>query len=161
MTDLYAVDKMPAPIASDEAMLANAEKTLDQFASVNLDEVVVEMIPVALREFKVIDVPNEATGASIKRRVSTVRHTKIEAYVPMKIYNRVVAAREKMAKQYPQGIPESVMAEWMVDQIVSVWQQTEPDITADTLLDGLQPEQILGLFTRFFGSMVRTSRAKA
>ena len=169
----------------EDINLEQARELLDGFAAVNLDEVSPETVTVALREFV------EDKHAKAGYRVE-VAHKEIETFVPMFMFNRMLANQKRVAKLRKQRRVQSeedeheedfdFLAEdepnfskltdqmfndilresepaivWQAKEVLNVWRLTkgEEDMTLKKLLLGLDLPKIEGLFTRFFGGMLR------
>lgn len=161
--------------ALDEQDRERAKNFLDSLSTVNLDEVVTEVIDVALRDIKFVPAVDEA-GEAVrdeqgKQKMQMVRYTRtahIENYVPMKVFNRMLASRARVTKAREQYLTrvgnESVrdeqdpMLTWMLEQVHAVWIQSEPDMTLERLAEGLTFEKVSRLFSRFFGHLLQTNR---
>jgi hypothetical protein len=128
--------------------------------STTFDEVLPEPITVSLIEFI-----EEKTKDGITRRKPKVRVAEINTYVPMKIFHRMMASQEKIraiqevrAKAVDGKLDDGsqqTMLLWMVDQVLQVWQLTEPDMTGDKLTEGLSFQKVIGLFGVFFGDLLK------
>jgi hypothetical protein len=173
-------------MATEDINLSEARELLDGFAAVNLDEVSPETVTVALREYA------EDKHAKAGYRVD-IAHKEIQTFVPMFMFNRMLANQKRVAKLRKQrqvSKPEEEEAEddfdflaedepnftkltdelfndilresepaivWQAKEVLNVWRLTpgEQDMTLKKLLLGLDLAKIEGLFTRFFGGMLR------
>lgn len=91
--------------------------------------------------------------------VPSVRRASISTYVPMRVFHKMLLGRAKLTQfaAIQSGDLESAgdAIEWMVDMVLEVWKLSEPHMSREGLLNGLQLEQILELFQRFFGDSMR------
>lgn len=135
----------PAPAQPEEASQAEkAAQWLDEALAVNVGEVTAEPVTVALVEYKQKTVTDEdGTERTVNRRITTSHE--IDTFVPMRIFNRMIAERETAIGKGPDAL-----LQWQVNCVLAVWQLTEPDMTRDRLIDGLGFKAIGGLFARFF-----------
>lgn len=76
---------------TEDISLEQARELLDGFAAVNLDEVSPETVTVAFREF------TEDKHSKAGYRVEIV-HKEIETFVPMFLFNRMMANQKRVAK---------------------------------------------------------------
>jgi hypothetical protein len=148
----------------DETQLSRAEQAYEEAMAVNLDEVTESTVIVAIREYA--DDP-----AKPGRRTATVRHVELDAYVPMKIFNAMIAGRERVLKQ--NKLREQALASsgdvneddpnvvWMLDCVCRVWKLTEPDMTVERLAEGLDFKKVQALFYHFFGDALSLGKRKA
>jgi hypothetical protein len=114
------------------------------------------------------------------------RIAEIKTYVPVFIFNEMLRDRQRMIKDVRRkklailrseendGSPEvkemlqeeakeleqSMMGEWVQEQVFKVWKRTEKNMTLDAFQRGLNFEQIQELFTRFFGGLMRSKQVK-
>lgn len=145
----------------DELSIREANRLVEESLAVNLDEVSAEPILVAVREL--IEYTDE--HGQLRRRWQ-VRHAELETFVPMRIFNRMVATRQKAIKERERfekhggevGTEEDPMVGWMVRQVLAVWQLTEPDMTYEALMDGLDFQKVNKLFTVFFADLMNKGR---
>lgn len=134
--------------------------------STTFDEVLPEPIMVSLVEF----VPYQ-TEDGVTRRKPKIRTAEINTYVPMKIFHRMMASQEKIraiqdvkAKSDKGKLDEQsqqTMLLWMIDQVLQVWNLTEPEMTADKLTEGLSFQKVIGLFGVFFGDLLKEAETVA
>lgn len=167
-------ERLPTP---EEVALA--QQFFEQSAAQNLDEVAPEPVSVTIREY-VERTEEDAEGRPVTRRRLVVRSAQIETFVPMRVFNRMMASRRVAlarratlaAQRADVGAwaaadaaddgdddnpADDPVMQWMQQNVLRVWQLTEPDMTADRLENGLSFQQIQGLFARFFGEMLRQS----
>lgn len=150
-------------MAPDAAQMSRAEQAYEEALAVNLDEVTDESVSVTIREY--------AVDPETMKRKGTWRKTELDAYVPMKIFNAMMAGREKAlrsnkirARAIDQGgdlNDDDPMVLWMLDCVLRVWKLTEPDMTLDRLQEGLDMKKTQALFYRFFGAALSLKKAKA
>jgi hypothetical protein len=140
---------------------------LDRFnemgMAVNLDEVSPEQIEVAFVEYAQV---TSAEGQLLMR--PNVRIAKIWDFVPMYLFNRLIAAQRHAQRlknrieagdvEEPEEDPQIM---WIIKQVLAVWQLTEEDMTLERLQKGLDFDRIYGLFVRFFGSQLRRLNGRA
>lgn len=134
--------------------------------AVNLDEVVPEPIRVPIKEYVEETVPPVSEGGTpMRRRRLRVRIADIETYVPLDIYDKMLASRKTLRAQTAQTQDKTeqnrLALNWMVKPVLDVWQLTEPDMQEATLRTGLSLSQVQGLFGRFFGREMRPQLSKA
>lgn len=130
-----------------------AASYLDEVRNVNLDEVVVGEVPVAINKYVEVTSTDENGDELVTTQIRT-RVAHIRTKVPMRLFNKMLEAHDGVMR----GADSEKKIDWMTDQVLAVWQITEPKITKDEILDGLDFEQIGGLFTRFFDKQLRLLR---
>lgn len=132
-------------------------------ADANFDEVLPEPIDVEIIEFE--DYETTQGNRKMRRRRPVKRIASINTYVPMKIFHRMLASQEKV-RRFQQLMQQSKngqapadaqgeMIQWLINQVLSVWQLSEPDMTADALEEGLSMTKILFLFNLFFAEQLK------
>lgn len=133
-------------------------------ASTTFDEVLPEPITVTWVEF-VEGEKQLPDGRTIKVRKPFQRKSEINTYVPVRILNKMMASQEKIKRiqaarsKGPENIDmqtQQEMVSWMEEQVLNVWQLSEPDMTIEQLHDGLDFKKIFGLFSFFFGNLLGT-----
>ncbi len=164
------------PVTAQEAELART--FFAQGVAQDLDEVAPEPVAVTLREY-IERAETDADGHSVMRRRLVVRRALIETFVPMQVFNRMMADRRialllragatgASASALPTAVAadadaaddepaDDPMLDWMQRSVLRVWRLTEPDMTLDRLALGLSFQQMQGLFARFFGELLRQS----
>lgn len=152
--------QMDGDVRLDEATLAQAQTFFDGLAAVNLDEVTTEVLRVGIRDYR-----EETMENGQKRRIPWPRIAEIENFVPMKVFNRMMASRNRVLKerqiylsQGDRDDHEDPMIGWMMSQVLAVWQLSEPDMTLERLERGLDFERVSALFTRFFARLLQQTR---
>lgn len=141
--------------------------SLDLFlnAETNFSEILTEPVEVDIVEYEETEVGTRANGKPIIRRDPVARTTYINTYVPMRVFHKMIASQEKVKRAQAmlseQEKDSELMISWMTEQVLAVWQLTEPDMDLDTLLEGLTFPKILGLFSVFFGSQLKLMQAQA
>jgi hypothetical protein len=141
--------------------------SLDLFlnAETNFSEILPEPVEVDIVEYEETEVGTRPNGKPIIRRDPVARTTYINTYVPMRIFHKMIASQEKIKRAQAMMNGEEknsdAMISWMTEQVLAVWQLTEPDMDLDTLLEGLTFPKILGLFSVFFGSQLKLMQAQA
>jgi hypothetical protein len=114
------------------------------------------------------------------------RVAEIRTYVPVFVFNEMLRDRQRILKDIrrkklailrseendgtdevkemleveAKELEQSVMGEWVQEQVFKVWKRTEKDMSLKRFQCGLDFEQIQGLFTRFFGGLMRSKQAK-
>jgi hypothetical protein len=148
---------------------------LESVESVNLEEVTTGVVRVFIEDTRLV--PLSATDNPLDedpdrpgyKRVPHPRIAEIRNYVPMRVFNRMLATRAKVMKErkayqtaLAQGDEDDATAdpivEWMLDQVLAVWKLSEPSMTKDRLLDGLEFEKVSALFSRFFGKLLKRAQ---
>lgn len=130
-----------------------ANNYLEEVRNVNLDEVVIDEVPVAITIYTQVS-ETDPDGFDVVRTTARVRHANIRTKVPMRVFNKMLMAHDQMMKE---SAAEKKI-DWMTEQVLAVWKVTEPNMTKDELIDGLEFEQISGLFSRFFDKQLRLLR---
>jgi len=157
-----------------EEQLAAAEQffgseELDELDAVNLDEVAPPPVRVPIVEY-VTEPLLDGAGQPLKgpdgkprvRRRATRRIAVIETFVPLDIYDRMLASRQRVEvlrrakRDGPDGDEANRQGlNWMAEQVLAVWELTEPDMTLDRLRRGLDLSLVPRLFRRFFNQELR------
>jgi len=141
----------------DEETLEQARTFFNQVDAVNLEEVTTHVLCVAIREL----VNQVELDDGIERRVrrARVRRAQIDTFVPMRIFNKMLATRDRVVREreayLQKGGEEDPMMIWMTNQVLNVWKLSEPDMTYEALVDGLSFDKISKLFAAFFGDVVK------
>ncbi len=156
--------------AYDAVSTHQMETFVEQGLAVNLDEATPDPVSVTVREWVEVQVP-QPDGTSRTRRQWTTRQALIETYVPMRVFNRMLASRRValaaraayQAREAAGTVEEETdpLLLWMQQQVHAVWVLTEPDMTLQALQDGLTLQQVQGLFTRFFHALLPHSTSAA
>lgn len=138
----------------------------EDVGSTTFDEVLPEPINISIVEFV-----EYKTKDGITRRKPHIRVAEIYTYVPMKIFHRMMASQEKIraiqevrARALDGKLDDEsqqTMLHWMVDQVLQVWNLTEPDMTSDKLTEGLGFKKVIGLFGVFFGDLLKEAETVA
>lgn len=136
-----------------------AQQVLD---AVNLDEVTIEKIRVKVRIYKQVGVVDDEgnplfddEGNPLKSREVATRTALIQNFVPLPIYNRMIAQKHLL-----DGADISERITIMTDLVLAVWQGSEPWMTLEKLNEGVDYTVIMHLFTLFF-NVSRLSNNKA
>lgn len=140
---------------SDNNQMLAAQEFLQ--ASTTFDEVLPEPIKIVWGEYvdyrETLEDGREVTRRRLVRRVS-----EINTYVPVKILNRMMASQERIKKiqalrtkspDQVDGQSQQEMIDWMSQQVLNVWQLTEPDMTIEKLQEAFDFKKIFGLFNLF------------
>ena len=143
-----------------QAQMERTEQYVEAAMAVNLDEVTDDTVTVTIKEYR--------TDPETHRRVATSRKVVLDSFVPMKIFNKMMAGRQKMLRlqklrqqatdnggEVNEDDPQFT---WIMQSVLNVWNQTEPEMTMERLEDGLNFAFINKLFTIFFGDLMITSR---
>lgn len=125
----------------------------------NLRQLLPERIEVNLVEY-VEDHDPEVVRAGFVPQIRTAR---ISTFVPMKIFHRMLAGRERVMrlKQAAEGGESAAIEhsaeymDWVVEMVLDVWKLSEPWMTREALENGLDLDQVMELFERFFGASIR------
>jgi hypothetical protein len=132
--------------------------------STDFSEVLPEPIEVTLIEYEETEVGERKDGTPIIRRDPVARSAFINTYVPMKVFHQMMASQERLRKAQaanPSDSDQQAMLGWMTQQVLAVWQLTEPDMDFDVLSEGLSFQKILGLFSAFFGNQLKLLQQQA
>lgn len=130
-------------------------------APVDFDEIVPEPVTVTWIDFQ--EYKDKVGDLNVIRRKPVKRSSLINTYVPVKVLNKMMAGQDKMRKLQAlrakdptqvNGDIQQEMVIWMADQILNVWKLSEPEMTLDKLLEGVDLKKILGLFSLFFGNLL-------
>lgn len=171
--DERIVEAGSVPSATAQTQVEQANQFIAEAMAVNLDEAVAEPVAVTFVEWEqrpLLDAEGaprkDADGRPLVRRVRMPRQALIETYVPMRIFNKMMAYRTSILKaQAAQGGDASegqaAQLDMMVDMTLAVWQLTEPDMTRERYVEGLDFRKIGALFARFFGDQIRQQANKA
>jgi hypothetical protein len=128
---------------------------------VNLDEVQLETIKVAIREYKDVDIldnegqPIVEDGTPLKRREAYVRIAHILNFVPLPIYHQAMVLKDQL-----ESSDNGQKIEIMTDLVLQIWQLSEPFMTKKRLDAGIDFNVLGALFGRFF-ALNRLQNAKA
>lgn len=135
-----------------------AFEALDQLSAVNLDEVVLESYAVKVRVYKEVDILDDDgqpvlddNGQPLKSRRAGLRTAQIHSMVPMSIYNEMLALDQKLSKSDP-----AQSFNLMADTVLKIWKISEPWMTKEKLLEGVEAPYILKLFRIFFAKAVKS-----
>lgn len=134
-----------------------AEATQEQAIEVQLSNNLTLLMPPKVEvDFMEWDQSKDEQGEEML--VPRLRRASISSYVPMKIFHEMLAGRAQILKlKSMDGSNTENTAEmmgWMVDVVLAVWQRTEPKMTRERFENGLQMDQVLELFNRFFGALM-------
>lgn len=129
-----------------------SEQAIKMLEAVNLDEVVIEIIQVKVREYKMVDVLDDENDPvlsdddkPLKYRKATTRTAHIQNFVPLPVYNRMLSLQKDLnSNNLELQIPI------MTELVLEVWKVSEPFMTSKRLQDGLEVDVIGALFRRFF-----------
>lgn len=147
----------------------NYDVFMAQFEAAPLDEVLPEPVLVTWVEFVEEEAKEEdgspildAEGKPEIIRKPRLRKSLISTYVPMKVFHKMISSQEKLQRlkvlkaqgQVSDTEREETMA-WVISQVSEVWRLTEPNMTDEKLEEGLSFQKIFGLFSRFFGDLLR------
>lgn len=124
------------------------------------DEVLPVPIKVSFMDFVPYEAGKDLNGKPIIRNKPVPRLAEISTYVPMKIFHGLLASQRKIAKirnaaTKADGEIDEETFNWMAEQVLSVWKLTEPDMTFDRLVSGLDPFKLMGLFALFFDNLLK------
>lgn len=137
--------------------LEQQEAAVRAWENVDLNEVVIDMVPVAIVE-EIVEEYTDEGGVKRKRNKSYVRHTQIAARVSNDVYHAVMLTYQSMQAKFTSKKPEDQVEamKWMRARVLEIWQLTEEDMTEKRLNRGLTIQQTAGLFKRFFAQMTLT-----
>ena len=148
----------------DAKLTATDLNFLEDWQSTNFEDVLPLPVKVSLMEYKEVVV--EEVGEKVVRRKPHIRVAEINTYVPMSIFHGMLAGQERIRRL--QALQQSVqdgnkdaissqqeLLEWLSEQVLAVWQLTEPDMTLKRLTDGIDFKRMLGLFGCFFGNQLK------
>lgn len=122
--------------------IAEAEARL---AAVNLDEVVDTTISVAISEI-VTETYQTHDGRDAKRNKRVGRVVELIGDVDAETQLHVLA----LAQQRPDSKDPRILSEFLAKQVLLAWQMTEPDMTLERLLKGLDLTRLRKLADAFF-----------
>jgi hypothetical protein len=140
------------------------------FGGTDFDDVLPEAIDVPFIEYVEYQAGERSDGTPIMRRRIEKSVRRIETYVPMSVFHKMMASQEKIRRfqamnkgDKVQADPESqkAMLDWMVGQCLEVWKLTEPDMTAEKLAEGIGFQNVMRLFACFFGDQLKSLRVAA
>jgi hypothetical protein len=140
------------------------------FGGTDFSDVLPEAVDVPFAEYIEYKAGERSDGTPIIRRKLERRIAHIETYVPMSVFHKMMASQERIRKfqamkkgENGQMDPENQkqMLGWMVDQILEVWKLTEPDMSAEKLIEGLGFQNTMRLFGLFFGDQLKSLGAVA
>ena len=124
------------------------------------DDVLPQPVRISLIEFHNYTV--EVNGVEVIRRKPIQRIAEINTYVPLAILHRMMAGQEKIkrlqklrSQQGDDTAGQQELMAWMTEQVLSVWKLTEPEMTLDGLIEGLDFKKVFGLFNLFFGNLLQ------
>lgn len=151
---------------------------------VNADEVVIRQIPVNFVEWEEGEA-QQVGKRVIVPRVSFQRTALISDYVPAALYDAFMAmyddilavmqASRSISAAQDATEPASqadLLSQLSAEQlqkfqamqyqlVLAVWKLSEPDMDEARLREGLEEEQVLGLFTHFFSRLSRQKKGRA
>ena len=135
---------------------------LNSMDTVDLEDMSVSTIRVGIQDYRMVHDPQFPGGM---RRQANPRIAEIINFVPMRIFNQMLASRNKIMRQREKFLQSKAeeqeqtdpMIEWMLRQVLEVWKLTpgEEDMTLDRLENGLDFQKIYRLFTLFFDKMMK------
>lgn len=144
-------------IKHSEAIAITSDETkqaLETLGAVNLDEVLIETITVKVRTYKEESVFDDDGNpvlddddTPLTYRKPSTRTARIQNFVPVPVYHRMIALRDELSNAQQQK-----QLEIMADLVLGVWQVTEPWMTKKMLSEGVDFSVIGALFTRFFNT---------
>lgn len=109
-----------------------------------------------------------------------LRTAVISTFVPMSVFNSMLLSRQRamrearkqkieilkqsdgspdmreMLQEEAKETEQTIMSKWLLEQVLTVWKRTEPDMTLDRLENGLTFKQVMGLFNRFFEDLIQS-----
>lgn len=135
-------------------------------ANTQFDEVLPEPVRVSIIKFDTHKTGEfDAHGNEIVTRTPRIRHALINTYVPMTVLHSMMRSQAKLrgaqdlqvqaAKGELSSENQEFMLKWMTEQVLAVWQLTEPHMTLEELAEGLNYQKIFGLFGLFFGDLLK------
>ena len=140
--------------------LENAQAMVAALTLKNADEVLPDEVEVEIGEWYAVE-ETDAEGKPRKRNKLRKRIAHLPTFVPMSIFIRLIKSQQEMSQGLAKAGPEASMR-WMTEQVLNVWKLSEPEMTLDTLTNGVQGEKIMELFFHFFGGMLSAAtRIKA
>lgn len=150
------VTRKRAKMSTDNGTIEIAPEQLEQaqelLDAVNLDEVTIEIIKVKVREYRLVDILDDEDkpildeqGNPLKGRQPYTRTARIQNFVPLPIYNKMIATQKELRGG---NIEEQIPL--MTDLVLEVWQVSEPFMTLQKLNDGIDFPVIGALFKIFF-----------
>lgn len=107
---------------------------------------------------------DEESGIEVELSDWIPRTAHIKVWVPMAVFHQMLAGRKKITRlrSMVAGTAEDMEAEesealidWVFEQVFNVWRLTERKMTPERLRKGLNFEQALELFDRFFGALLK------
>jgi hypothetical protein len=140
--------------------LEQAQSTLAGFQVDQFDEVLPIPIKVSFMDYVPYKAGEDLNGQPIIRNKPVPRMAEISTYVPMKIFHGLIASQKKLRKirdaaaKLDNAVDDETFT-WMGEQVLGVWVLTEPDMTLDRLISGLDMFKIMGLFSLFFDSLLK------
>lgn len=145
---------------SDNNQMLAAQDFLQ--GATSFDEVLPEPIKIVWAEYVSYQERLE-DGREVTKRRLVRRESEINTYVPVKILNRMMASQERIKKlqglrnkgaDQIDGQSQQEMIDWMAQQVLNVWQLTEPDMSLERLQEAFDFKRLFGLFNLFFGSLL-------
>lgn len=150
--------------ANDEQV----QSFLNSMDTVDLEDMSVSVVRVGIQDYKLVHDPQYPGGM---RRQANPRVAELLNFVPMRIFNQMLASRNRILKQREQFLKTKAeeneaadpMIGWMLQQVLAVWKLTpgEEDMTLERLEDGLDFPKIYKLFSLFFDKMMKQMNANA
>lgn len=141
---------------------------LHSMDAVDLEDMSVSTIRVGIQDVRMVHDPQAPGGM---RRQANPRIAELLNFVPMRIFNRMLASRNRILKQREHFLKTKTEEEeqadpmigWMLQQVLDVWKLTpgEEDMTLERLEDGLDFPKIYKLFSLFFDKMMKQMNANA
>src|SRR5579883_2508912 len=144
------------------AMLQAFQSQAEQDVLNDLETIAPQPVKVAFREYvkeAVKDTEGNVIpgndGLPLTRMKPVNRIAEIETYVPAELLFQVMAQKQVYQHMQAQGtaLNPAESLEFTAKQVLAVWQLTEPDMTYERLIKGLDFPKIKALFSRFFISL--------
>jgi hypothetical protein len=128
----------------------------------SFDEILPEPIKIAWVEFVNYTETTE-DGREVRKRKPLKRVSEINTLVPVRVLHKMMASQEKIKRiqtmrlknaDQIDGQMQQEMIDWMSNQVLNVWQLTEPDMTLELLQEGVGFQKIFSLFNLFFANQL-------
>jgi len=140
------VQELGASVGLTPAEAAQAATDADeQVAATNLDELVVKTLHVKYRELVPITV-KLLDGREVTRNQVVISEIDLIGDVDAETQLRIMA----MAQDRPDSRDPQVLSRFYAQQVLVAWQMTDPDMTLEKLLRGLDMVRIRKLGQDFF-----------
>ncbi len=143
---------------------AQAREHLEEQQQDNLRLLLPEVIEVTIMEEVNRRTETDEEGFEVELSDWKPRTARIKAWVPMAVFHQMLVGRKKIARlrAMVSGAAEDMEAEesealieWVFEQVFNVWRLTERNMTLERLQRGLNFEQALELFNRFFAGLLK------